>query len=238
MDTSHSTLQNGMRRQFQTWRETVANRSLRLGWKTGFSMPSDQQRLNLPCAMVGFLSRARCFRSGDHYLPPASANLLVEPEIALQMSSDVPAGATTGQALASIACYSAALELVDTTRSVTDDMEAILAGNLFHDNLVLGDIALPARDYHRDLLTLSLRINGEKTRILELEEEPERVPVNFSAIILTVATTLAAQGERLQKGDWIITGAATKPLSVSGGDEIELDMGMLGSIVFKIDEPG
>jgi len=42
-----------------------------------------------------------------------------------------------------------------------------------------------------------------------------RVPEDFSVIILAVANTLAAQGEQLQKGDWIITGAATKPAAVA-----------------------
>lgn len=68
--------------------------------------------------------------------------------------------------------------------------------------------------------------------------EPERLPKDFSAIILAVANTLAEQGEQLQKGDWIISDAATKPAAVSNGDEIEVEMGVLGSIVLKIDQAG
>lgn len=234
MDTRPDTIHNGMRRQLETWRETVANRGLRLGWKTGFTVPADQQRLNLPCAMVGFLSREHCYRSGDRYRPAAGAALLVEPEVALLMGANVPAGANAEQALAAIATYSAALELVDTTRSVNDDMAAILAGNLFHAGVVLAVTALPAWDYRREQLSISLRINGEEVRTLE----PERVPGDFSTIILAVANTLAEQGEQLQKGDWIISGAATKPVAVSDGDEIEVAMGMLGRIVLKIDQAG
>lgn len=232
MNTSPGTIHSGMRRQLQTWRETVANHGLRLGWKTGFSVPADQQRLRLPGAMVGFLSQARCYRSGAHYSPPASAFLRVEPEIALQMGCDVSADATAEAACAAIASYSAALELVDTTRSVDDDMAAILAGNLFHECMVLADTALSPCDYRRDSLTLSLRINREEPHTLK----PERVPEDFSAIILAVATTLAAHGEQLQKGDWIMTGALTKPVAVCSGDEINLEMGTLGNIVFKIAE--
>lgn len=232
MDTSPSTIDNGMRRQLQTWRETVADRGLRLGWKTGFTVPADQRRLNLPCAMVGFLSREHCYRSGDFIRPAADAVLLVEPEVALQIGADVPAGASAEQALAAIASYSAALELVDTTRSVTDDMAAILAGNLFHAGVVLSDTPLHPRDYHREQLSIFLRINGATVRSLE----QERVPADFSAIILAVANTLAAQGEQLQEGDWIITGAATKPVAVSDGDQIEVEMGMLGSIQLKISQ--
>ena len=232
MDTSPDKIRNGMRQQTQTWRETVADRQQRLGWKTGFTVPADQQRLNLPSAMVGFLSRERCYGSGEHYQAPPGAALLVEPEVALQLGADVPAGASAEQACAAIAVYTAALELVDTTRSADDDMEAILAGNMFHEGVVLAQSRLPARDYRREQLEISLRINGREVRTLE----PARVPEDFSAIILAVANTLAEHGERLQKDDWIITGAATKPAAVAGGDEIEVDMGVLGKLALRIDQ--
>ncbi len=230
MDTSPIKIHNGMRRQLQTWRDMVADRQQRLGWKTGFTLIADQQRLDLPSAMVGFLSRERCYRSGEYYQASPGAVLLVEPEVAIQMGADVPAGASAAEAGAAIVSYSAALELVDTTRSVDDDMEAILAGNMFHEGVVLAQSTLPARDYRRGQLGISLRINGCEVRTLE----PARVPEDFSAIILAVANTLAAQGELLKKDDWIITGAATKPAAVAVGDEIEVDMGMLGKLVLKI----
>ena len=230
MHTTPTKIQTGMHRQLQLWRTTVAAQHQRLGWKTGFTLPADQQRHNLPSAMVGFLSRERCYQSGDHYQAPANAVLLVEPEVAVQMGADVPAGASTEQAVAAIARYSAALELVDTTRSADDDIEAILAGNLFHEGVVLAPSQLPARNYRREHLSISLRINGREVRTLE----PARVPDDFSSIILTVANTLAAQGEQLQKDDWIITGAATQPAAVAVGDEIELDMGVLGKLVLGI----
>jgi len=232
MDTSPIKIHNGTRRQIETWRKTVAARQQRLGWKTGFTLAADQQRLNLPSAMVGFLSRERCYRSGEHYLAAPGAVLLVEPEVAIQMGADVPADASTEQARAAIAAYTAALELVDTTRSVDDDMEAILAGNLFHEGVVLAESQLPARDYRREQLGISLRINGREVRTLG----PARVPEDFSAIILAVANTLAAHGEQLQKGDWIITGAATQPATLAVEDEIEVDMGMLGRVVLRIDQ--
>ncbi len=232
MHTTPTKIQAGMHRQLQTWRSTVAAGHQRLGWKTGFTLPADQQRHKLPSAMVGFLSRERCYRSGDHYRVSPNAVLLVEPEAAIQMGADVPAGASAEQAVAAIAAYTAALELVDTTRSVDDDIEAILAGNLFHEGVVLAESHLPARDYRREQLAISLRINGREVRTLE----PARVPDDFSAIILAVANTLAAHGEQLQKGDWIITGAATKPAAIAVRDEIELDMGVLGRLALRIDQ--
>ncbi len=78
------------------------------------------------------------------------------------------------------------------------------------------------------------RVNGYWPRA---SNRPARVPNEFSAIVLAVASTLAAHGEQLRKGDWIITGAATKPAPVAPGDEIKVDMGVLGSLVLTIDQP-
>ena len=54
MNASPIKIQQGMRRQLQSWRESVARGGQRLGWKVGYNMQADQQRLNLPAAMVGF----------------------------------------------------------------------------------------------------------------------------------------------------------------------------------------
>lgn len=219
-------IQRGMTRQLQTWRETVAHRSLRVGWKIGFNLPADQQRLNLPSAMIGYLSDARKLTSGQHYTPSPTSTILIEPETAIQMGTDVPAHASRVHAGAAIAGYAAALELVDTTRSVNDDIEPILSGNLFHDSVLLAEPACAPDAYARDELTLSLRVNGDEVRTLE----QARVPRDFSSLILTVADILAAHGEQLTAGDWIITGAAAQAVPVKSGDRIALDMGRLGRI--------
>jgi 2-keto-4-pentenoate hydratase len=230
MNSTHLKIQRGMQRQLAQWRESVANRQQRLGWKIGFNMVADQQRLGLPSAMVGFLTSERRLTPGGRYRAAAGSALLVEPEVALQMGCDLAAGATAQQANAAIRGYSAALELVDTTRSVHDDIEAVLAGNMFHEGLVLAEQCLAPNDFNRGQLHLSLVINHREMRVLE---QP-RVPQDFSAIVITVADMLAAHGECLKEGDWIITGAAAKPVPVQAGDVITLDMGLLGQISLTI----
>ena len=230
MNTSPIKIQQGMQRQLSLWQDTVASRQQRLGWKIGFNMSADQQRLGLPSAMVGFLSAERRHITDGSYQPSADATLLIEPEVALLIGCDLPAGATAEQAIAAIEAYSAALELVDTTRSVDDDIEEILAGNMFHEGVVLAEQRLSPGDYHRAQLSLSLRINNVEVRTLE---QP-RVPDDFATIVITVANTLAAHGERLQRGDWIISGAAAKPVPVQAGDEISLEMGELGQVRLSI----
>jgi len=215
-----------MTRQLQAWRETTSGSGDRLGWKVGFNLAVDQQRLHLNSAMVGFLSDKHRLASGEHYPASPGAVLLAEPEVAVQIGCNLHEGATIAEANASIIAYTAALELVDTMRSVNDDMEEILAGNLFHERVLLAEPHLPDNEYAHDELMLSLRVNGNVVRTLE----PERVPRDFSTVILDVANMLAAHGEQLRQGDWIITGAAAKPMPIKAGDEIALDMGQLGKL--------
>jgi len=230
MDTSPAKINRGMTRQIQTWRDLVSSRDHRLGWKVGFNMVADQQRLKLPSAMVGFLTKERSLISGSRYKSSPESVLLVEPEIAILIASDVPSGATAEQANSAIAAYSAALELIDTTRSVDNDIEEILGCNMFHESVLLAEQRLSPGDYTRDELTISLTINNNEVRTLE----QQRVPQDFSKIISDVANILATHGERLKAGDWIITGAAAKPAPVQRGDEIRLDMGLLGELNLKI----
>lgn len=229
MDTSPEKIQHGMQRQLALWRESVAPQQ-RLGWKIGFNLAADQQRLGLPSAMVGFLSGERRCQPGTTYRSSPGARLLVEPEVAVLIGTDLPAGAGAAQANAAIEAYSAALELIDTSRSASDDIEAILAGNMFHEAVVLGEQRLAPADYHREQLALSLRIDNREVATLE---QP-RVPAEFASLVITVADILAAHGEQLRKGDWIITGAAAKPVPVQAGDAIFLDMGSLGEISLAI----
>jgi 2-keto-4-pentenoate hydratase len=229
MNVTPGKIEQGMQRQLAQWRDTVSSPQ-RLGWKIGFNITADQQRLGLPSAMVGYLTGERSLTPGAHYRPLPHARLLVEPEVAILIGRDLAPGATTAEAHAAIAAYSAALELVDTTRSAGDDIEDILAGNMFHEAVVLAEQRLLPDAFHRDTLSLSLRINNETVRTLE----QARVPQDFSALIITVANTLAAHGEQLRQGDWIITGAAARPVAVKAGDHIALEMGALGPLTLTI----
>lgn len=230
MKTSPIKIQRGMSRQMAMWRDTVASRHHRLGWKVGFNMAADQLRLGLPSAMVGFLSSEQCIVSGGCYQAPPQATLLIEPEVAILIGCDLTAGASAEQANAAIISYAAALELVDSSRSVDDDIEEILAGNMFHAGVVIAEQRLSPDEFIREQLSLSLCINGGEVGTLQ----QQRVPQNFSTIIRDVANILAAQGERLQAGDWIITGAASRAVPVQSGDTISLSMGQLGEAALTL----
>lgn len=220
--TNATSIQRGMARQLQPWRAALAAGDTRLGWKIGFNRAVDQQQHQLPSPMVGYLTGNGRIVSGGRYTIGTGSRILLEAEIALLIGDDVAPGATLTQARSAIHGYAAALELVDTTRTGSSDIEAILAGNLFHEAVVIGD-ATPCGSTPFDL---SLSINGSEVRRLEAE----RLPADFGAIVQVVADILAQQGERLQAGDWIISGAAATAIEVNAGDQISLALAPLGEI--------
>src|SRR5206468_11829026 len=62
---------------------------------------------------------------------------VAEPEVAVQMGKDLPAGADRAAASAAIAGVGPAIELADLNPP-PDDVEVTLAGNIFHRHVILG----------------------------------------------------------------------------------------------------
>ena len=215
-------IHHGMERQLQQWRTVLAAGDERLGWKIGFNRIVDQQKFNLPSPMIGYLTRKRRIASGGSYAIRAGSTILLEAEIALLIGHDVAPGVTITEARNAIQGYAAALELVDTSRTSSSDIAEILAGNLFHEAVLIGNATTISNNH----FNASLKINGDEVRRLEAE----RLPDDFGVIVKVVADILGRHGEQLRAGDWIISGAATTPVELHGGDEISLELEPLGNL--------
>lgn len=217
----------GMERQLRQWRAALTAGEGRLGWKIGFNRAADQHRFGLPSPMIGHLTSGRQIPPGGSYTFRPGARILAEPEIALLIGRDLAAGATAAEGRAAIAAWAPALELVDTQRTRSGEIEEILAGNLFHEAVVLGEAVILTGA--APMFTLALGINGETVGRLE----PERLPEDFGAIAAVTAAILGGHGEMLRAGDWIISGAAATPVELHPGDAVELSLAPLGGITLK-----
>jgi 2-oxo-3-hexenedioate decarboxylase len=215
--------QRGMQAQLAEWQRRLAAGEQRVGWKMGYMDTVARLRLGLPYPMVGFLTSGRLLPSGGTYRSPAGANLLAESEVALQLGHDIPPGTSAQAAQAAIAALAPAIEIVDVTQSL-DDLDKILAGNLFHAAVVLGrPVAPKILPSVRDIRG-GLKVNGVQAAAVD----PASLPQSPGEILVLVAQILDSFGVRLCAGDWVITGSVIKPSRVSGGDKVELDMGLLG----------
>lgn len=228
--TIQRVIRQAMARQLQCWRDEIKGDNHRLGWKVGFNRQVDQAKFGLPSAMIGYLSSARQIQNGGICHTTAEAKLLAEPEIALRMGADITTDTTASQALAAVNAVAPAIEIVDTTRTNSNEISEILATNMFHEAVIIGEPLALCSVPNGQQIRAALFINGEQQRSLE----PDRVPDEFGSLIITVANILADQDECLRAGDWIITGAATTPIEIKAGDKLLLRMEPLGEVEVSI----
>jgi 2-keto-4-pentenoate hydratase len=218
-------LARGMRAQLSDWHRRLAAGERRVGWKMGYMDSAVRSRLGLPHPMIGFLASGRLIPAGGVCPAPAGANLLAESEVAIQLGRDVSPGSSVEAALAAMTAVAPAIEIVDVTRPL-EDMEQILAGNLFHAAVVLGAPLPPQVLRSAHGIRGSLALNGVQAGVAD----PSSLPLSPGGILVLVADILAGFGEHLCAGDWVITGSVIKPCHIVAGDSLSLDMGSLGQV--------
>lgn len=187
-----------------------------LGWKVGFGAPAAMARLAIKAPLVGFLTDRALIGSGSMVSIANWNKPVAEPEIAVHLGCDLPAGADRAATEAAIAGLGPAIELADVDRP-PDDVESILAGNIYQRNLVLGrcDGARAGGKLDR-ILARVIRNGTEVARTAD----PQALTGDLIDIVRHVAEILAACGERLRAGQVIITGSIVPPLWIEAGEEI------------------
>jgi 2-keto-4-pentenoate hydratase len=213
----------GLERQLGLWRDTIARGADRVGWKIGLNTAEAQEKLALPDPVIGFLTSATRVESGATYPVGDMQKAMIEPEVAVRLRRPVEAGAEPDEALAAIQSLGPAIELVDIP-APPEEVEATMAGNVFHRAVVLGP--------HREDAAVNgveavVRVNGE-------ERQTARANVDLAETISLVADLLGGSLELLEAGDTIICGSLTPPVPVSPGDEVEVDLGPLGTVELKL----
>src|ERR1700751_2523872 len=83
----------GMATQLQRRRERLDAGEKALGWKVAFSAPAAMERLRTTAPLFGFLMQQGLVTSGTTVSRSGWANPVLEPEIAVNICKDVPAGA-------------------------------------------------------------------------------------------------------------------------------------------------
>ncbi len=194
-----------------------------VGWKVGLNPPAAQQRAGIDGPVAGFLTDATVLEPGSSYSIGDGKRVVVEPEVAVRLGADVPAVAGADAARAAIAAAGPALEIVEIDRDVAE-IEAVLAGDIFHRAVVFGE----EHEGVRDVTDVQFRVlKGERT---EGEGDAGEAAGDLGALLAHVARFLHAHGAALRAGDRVICGALVTPLAVAPGDRVVLDLGGLGTV--------
>ena len=142
----------GMRVQLDLRRQRLAGGDKSLGWKVGFGAPAMLKQLGISGPLVGFLTQNARVQSGGSVSLAGWANPVAEPEIAVHIGRDVPAGADRDTAAAAIAGISPAIELVDV-HTPPQDPERILGENIYQRHVVLAGAGTARAGANPDGLT-------------------------------------------------------------------------------------
>jgi 2-keto-4-pentenoate hydratase len=219
MDSSlEASIRSGLKDQEAGARKLLDSGAGRLGWKAGFGTAMAIEKLGTDGPLVGFLTDSTLLPSGSSIDIAGWEKPVLETEVALRLDADVAAGQTGAEARAAVGAIGAAIELVDLGQAGSDP-GAILAANVFHRSVLLGDWVTLAADASLDDVRIDVLSGGEPHA---LEADPADVLGDLASVVVSLADLLADSDDGLRAGDVIITGAAIKPFELSGGETIEV----------------
>ena len=203
----HPLIKKGMTAQLATRRARIAAGEKPLGWKVGLGAPASLEKLKIAAPVVGFLMQKAQLPSGATVSLKTYLRPVAEPEIAVCMARDLGGGVTAAQALAAIESIRPAIELADLDPvPAPDNLDVVVAGDIYQRHVILCEQSRAGSSLHGIVSRVSRR-GAEVNRT----SDPEALTGTMGDIVAHVANTLAAFGETLSAGDYIITGSITPP---------------------------
>ena len=200
----------GTTRMLERRRRELDDGATHLGWKAGFGAPAAMERLGTDRPLVGYLTRERLLDDGATVSLDGMKQPVLEAEVALHLAHEVPAGADAATALAAVGTIGVAIEIADID-GPTDDVEEILAGNIFHRHVLLG----PEVEV-RITSDLGAEVERDDT-VVARTDEPEALTGDVAGVLASRADTLAKTGGTTAAGDVVITGSVVPPVPLSAG---------------------
>ena len=218
-------VRRGMERQLESRRRLMREGARPIGWKLGLGTAAAMEKHGTSAPLVGHLSDRSLQEPGSDVAVGDWAKPTAEPEIAVHVARDVPAGGERDAVAAAIGGLGVAIELVDLGAGELE-VEEILAGDIFHRHVVLGP---PVADAPLGNLRGAIVLGDEGQYVgnpLELVGDPV-------AALAHVATHLAAFGETVRAGDVLITGSIVPALAVAPGQRLEYRLEPLGELTLR-----
>lgn len=220
----------GMRRQLELRRARIAAGDAALGWKLGFGTPAAMEGLGTDAPLVGFLLRGAELELGAAVSIAGWTNPVVEPEVAVTMGRDLTATTDLQTVSDAIAAVGPAIELADLTFA-PDDVEAILAADVFQRHVLLGRQDRTRAGGLLDGLIGTVANDGAP---LATVDDLEAAPGDLLDNVMHVANLLAAVGETLRAGEIIITGSIVPPIRADGPTRVRYALDPLDTIEVEL----
>ena len=228
--SSDARIAAGMRAQLELRRRAIADGAQPIGWKVGFGAPAALAKFALTAPLLGFMLDRNVLTPGSTVSLAGWIKPAAEPEIAVEIAADLPGGGSRAAAADAIGAIGPAIELADVTFP-PEDVETILAGNIFHRHVLLGPRERGRQGGRTDGLHARVRRNGAPhADTTELEANTGKLV----DIVRHVANVLAECDEQLKAGDVIIAGSVIAPIFLSGEDRaLDYALDPIGSVAVR-----
>jgi 2-keto-4-pentenoate hydratase len=190
-------------------REILAQGAEPIGWKVGFNISAAQEKLGIDAPLAGFLSSDGLLDAGAE-VSLDDGPVVVESEVAVELGADAR----------SIVALLPALEVADPP-DLDQDVETILAGNIFHRAVVFGPRVEANEPGGGRVL-----VNGEVEHVMA----PGDTSAHLEEMVEAVRKRLAAVDEDMLPGQRIITGVLAPPHAAHPGDRVRLELDALGGV--------
>jgi 2-keto-4-pentenoate hydratase len=220
-----------MRRQSELRARRIHAGAKVIGWKVGFGAPAAQEKMKLSGPLIGFLLDRAVLPSGTRVSVRGWQKPVAEPEIAVHIGRDLPPDASLDTVHAAIAGVGPAIEIADVD-GPTDDVEAVLAGDIFQRHVVVGKA---------DTTRAGARLDGLQGRVVRSGKTIE-VPADLEAntgrlvdIVRQVAGLAERYGEGLRAGHVIIAGSVVAPLFVIAGESVAFTLDPVDTVSVTFD---
>jgi 2-keto-4-pentenoate hydratase len=180
-----------------------------VGWKAGMGTQAAMAAAGIEAPLVGFLTERTLQDPEVALAVDGWANAKSEPEVALRLRRDVSAGASRADVLEAVGAIGPAIEVVDL--GATEDIAAVLAGNIFHRAFWLG----PMRAVRHGLIEplLDIEIDGAT---VATEVDPTAALGDLVDVVAAVADQLPLADAAARAGDVVITGSAVPAIALEG----------------------
>ena len=203
----------------------------RVGWKAGLGTAQAMEAVSIAAPLVGFLTNASLasgLTTTDGLSIEAWPNASLEPEVAVRVSQDVPAGSDRASVAAAIAEIAPAIEIIDLGDPA--DVEQVLAGNIFHRAFLIGTF-VPATGAELAAARVTVAQQGEDVRP---GIDPAELLGDLVEVVRALADQIPLSGDELRAGDVVMTGSVIAPAPLRGGEQFEVALEGAGGLELAI----
>jgi 2-keto-4-pentenoate hydratase len=223
---------HGMEAQLKSRQDRLDAGEKPIGWKVGFGSPASLKSLGLDAPLVGFLTDKVLLPPGSTLSLAGWTKPAAEPEVAVYLKEDLPGITDRETAQAVIAALGPAIEIADVNFPA-QDVEAILAGNIYNRYVILGKSDISRAGCILDGLVGRVYRNGMETaEVTDLQA----LTGNFIDTVQHVANLLSSMGQMLHAGEVIITGSILPPLWVESREEIQYELDPIDTLRVRLEK--